>query len=282
MKEETFVSKVDGTPIFVRSWRPQAAARGLLIIAHGYKAHSGLYAWPAEQLAKAGLAVYALDHRGHGNSGGERYEATDVMQYVADVDQLVDLAKSREPGLPTFLLGHSAGGVIGCVYALEHQQKLAGLICESYAFGVYVPNFGLQALKGLSHVAPHLHVVDLKNELFSRDPKVVDAIAHDPLIPQISYPVDTVAALVRATERIRAEFANITLPVLILHGTADKLTEPAGSQLFFDSTGSKDKTLKLYDGYFHDPLADVGREQVLADLQAWLEARASVAPVATA
>ncbi|HEX5658340.1 MAG TPA: alpha/beta hydrolase [Polyangiales bacterium] len=282
MKDESFVSTVDGTKIFVRSWRPSGTPRALVVISHGFKAYGGLYTWTAEQLAKAGFVVYAHDHRGHGESGGDRYEATDIQHFVTDLDHVVDLAKSRDPGLQTFLLGHSAGGVIGCVYALEHQEKLAGFVCESYAFGVYVPALGLQALKGLSHVAPHLHVVDVKNKLFSRDPKVVAALDHDPLIPQINYPAGTVAAMVRGTERIRAEFAKITLPVLIVHGSEDKVTEPAGSKLFFESTGAKDKTLKIYDGYYHDLLADEGREVPLADIQAWFEARISVAPVVSA
>jgi alpha-beta hydrolase superfamily lysophospholipase len=279
MKDETFTSKTDGTKIFVRSWKPSGPARALLVIAHGFKAHGGLYAWTAEQFLKHGIAVYAIDHRGHGNSGGDRYEATHIDEFVADLDQLIDLAKGRDPGLPTFLLGHSAGGVMGCVYALEHQAKLAGFICESYALGVFAPDFALAALKGLSHVAPHLHVLDLKNKLFSRDPAVVEALDNDPLIPQMNYPSGTVAALVRATERVKAEFSSITLPVLIVHGTEDKATEPAGSQLFYDHTGSKDKTLKLYEGHFHDLLADLGKEQPIADMIDWVEARIGVAAV---
>ncbi len=282
MKDESFVSVVDGTKIFVRSWRPQGAARGLLVISHGFKAYGGLYTWFAEQAAKAGLVVYAHDHRGHGNSGGDRYESNDVNQFVTDLDSVVDLAKGRDPGLPTFLLGHSAGGVIGCIYALEHQDKLAGFLCESYAFGVFAPEIALQVLKGLSHVVPHLHVLDLKNKLFSRDPKVVDALDHDPLIPQLKYPTDTVAALVRGTERIRAEFGKITLPVLIMHGTEDKVTEPAGSKLFFESTGSRDKTLKLYEGYAHDLLADVGKEAVASDMLSWIDVHIGASSVVNA
>jgi acylglycerol lipase len=282
MKEETFVSNVDGISIAFRSWRPQGPARAVTVISHGFKAHGGLYAWTAEQLVKSGFAVYSIDHRGHGRSAGDRYEATHIDHFVADLDQLVELTKGREPGLPTFLLGHSAGGVMSCVYALEHQAKLAGLICESYALGVYAPAIALAALKGLSHVAPHLHVLDLKNKLFSRDPAVVEALDNDPLIPQMNYPTGTVAAMVRGTERVRAEFGLITLPVLIMHGTEDKVTEPAGSQLFYDHAGSQDKTLKLYEGHFHDLLADSGKEQPLADILAWLDAHISVAPVATA
>lgn len=281
MKIETFVSKVDGLKIAVHSVRPQGPARGVVVISHGFKSHGGQYGWAAEQLAGRGLSVYAIDHRGHGESGGERYEATHVDEFVADLDQLVDLAREREPGLPVFLLGHSAGGVMGCVYVLEHQAKLTGFICESYALGVYASNIALAALKGLSHIAPHLHVLDLKNEYFSRDPAVVARLDSDPLTPQMNYPTGTVAAMVRATERVRESFAQITLPVLILHGTEDKVTEPSGSQLFHDNAGSKDKTLKLYEGHFHDLLADVGKEEPMGDILKWLDLHITVTPTAT-
>jgi acylglycerol lipase len=278
MKDETFASKKDGTKIYVRTWRPGGPARAVLIIVHGFKAHSGLYDGSAEQFAQRGLAVYALDHRGHGNSEGERYFAEHVSDFVDDLDQLVELVRSREPGLQLFMLGHSAGGVISCVYALEHQDKLAGLICESFAHEVPAPEFALSVIKGLSHIAPHLHVLDLKNKLFSRDPAFVKRMDEDPLIPQMNYPALTVAALVRADERLKQEFPLITLPVLILHGTEDKVTVPAGSQRFHDHAGSKDKTLRMYEGHAHDLLADLGKDQVMADITDWLEARIAPAP----
>jgi acylglycerol lipase len=272
MKDENFASNLDGTKIFFRNFRPTGPARALLIISHGFKAHSGLYAWAAEQLTKQGVSVYAIDHRGHGHSGGERYEVRDISEFVADLDQLVDLTRSREPGLPVFLLGHSAGGVMGCVYALEHQEKLAGFICESFALGVYAPGVALAALKALSRVLPHARVLDLKNKLFSRDPAVVRGLDLDPLIPQTKYPVGTVAAMVRGTERVKAGFASITLPLLIMHGSEDKVTEPAGSRLLYDHAGATDKTLKIYDAYFHDLLADVGKGRPMDDIVAWLDA----------
>ena len=167
------------------------------------------------------------------------------------------------------LLGHSAGGVISCVYTLEHQAKLAGLICESFAFQVAAPDFALAVVKGLSHIAPHAHVLRLKNEEFSRDPKVVQAMNDDPLIAHEMQPTKTVAELVRADERLKREFPLITLPVLILHGTADKVTKPGGSQLFYDSGRSADKTLKLYDGHVHDLLNDFGKESRDGDVKGW-------------
>jgi acylglycerol lipase len=261
-----------GLTINVRSWRPAGTPRAVVVICHGVKSHSGYYGWAADQLVAEGLAVYALDLHGRGKSDGERFYLEKFQDYLDDVDATMTLAKSREPGLPVFLLGHSAGGVISSVYTLEHQADLKGFICESFAFQVYAPDFALAVLKGLSHIAPHAHVLNLKTEDFSRDPAAVQAMHDDPLIAHEVQPTRTVAELVLADERLKREFPLITLPVLILHGTADKVTKPGGSQLFFDTAGSKDKTLKLYDGHAHDLLNDVDKDKVMSDIKQWINA----------
>jgi acylglycerol lipase len=272
MKTETFEG-AGGYKIFTRSWRPETQKpRAVVVIVHGFNSHSGHYLWVAEQLVAAGLAAYALDLRGRGKSDGDRFFAEKVSDYTDDVVTLVNLAKAREPGLPVFVLGHSAGGVISCVYALEHQAEIAGLICESFAFKVPAPDFALAVIKGISHIAPHARVLKLPNEGFSRDHKVVEALNSDPLIAHEVQPTQTVAAMVRADERLEKEFPLLKLPVLILHGKADKVTKPEGSQQFFDEVGSTDKTLKLYDGHVHDLLNDLGKEIVMADIQRWLDA----------
>lgn len=271
-KNEGAFESTGGLKIFYRSWRPDGAPRGVLAICHGFNAHSGQYDWAAQKFAASGLAVYALDLRGRGRSDGERFYVNDISEYVDDLNGLIKLAKTKEPRLPVFLLGHSAGGVTACVYALDHQSEIAGLICESFAYQTPAPDFAIAALKGLSHLAPHAHVLHLPNEAFSRDPVWVKSMNEDPFIAHETQPTRTVAALARADDRLKREFPQITLPVLIVHGTADKATKYQGSQFFHDTAGSKDKTLKLYEGHFHDLLADTGKEQVLADMQAWIDA----------
>lgn len=271
---EEKVSSAGGVQVFIRSWKPALPARAVVAIVHGVKSHGGYFRWAAEELAAAGIAVYALDLRGRGRSDGPRLYVEDIGEYTADVRTLVELAKSREPGLPVYLLGHSAGGVVSCVYALDHQDQLAGLICESFAFKVAAPNFALALVKWLSRIAPRLPVLRLRTADFSRDPAAVRAMIDDPLgVHREAQPASTVAALLRGAERLEREFPRITLPVLILHGTADRVTKPAGSQQFHQAAGSADKTLKLYDGHAHDLLNDHGREQVVADILAWLDAR---------
>ncbi len=270
--KEEFLESAGGLRIFTRSWRPEGPPRGVIILVHGFNSHSGYYLWAAEQLLASGLAVYALDLRGRGKSDGERYYIDKFAEYQSDVDALVKLARTRDAGLPLFMLGHSAGGVIACNYVLDHQADFAGLVCESFAYQVPAPDFALAVLKGLSHLAPHAHVLKLKKEDFSRDPKVTQALLDDPLLADEVQPTKTVAEMVRADERLKRDFRLFTLPLLIIHGTKDTVTRPEGSSEFQANAGSKDKTLKLYEGYFHDPLNDIGKEAVMDDIRAWLVA----------
>jgi acylglycerol lipase len=272
MKESTFEG-VGGLKIFTRSWQPDEKPCGVMVIVHGFNSHSGQYLWAAEQFTKNGLAVYALDLRGRGRSEGERYYVEKMDDFVEDVETLVKQAKSENPGLPVFMLGHSAGGVTACVYALDHQAEINGLICESFAYQLPVPEIVLTFLKGLSYITPHTHVFSLKNKDFTRDEKVVEEMNNDILIKGESQPAQTAAAMLHASERLKKEFSQIALPVLILHGTADKATKPSGSQHFYDAAGSNDKTLKLYEGHYHDLLNDLDKEIVMKDIQNWIDER---------
>ena len=268
---EEFIESDGGVRIFTRSWRPSSSPRAVVVICHGLNSHGGQYLWPAEQLVDNGFVVYALDLRGRGKSEGKRFYVEDVDDYVDDVDAVVRLARSRNPDLPIFLLGHSAGGVVSCVFTLEHESELAGLICESFAFEVPSSHLVLGAIKALSRVAPNLPVYRLKNEVFSRDPEAVERLKNDPLTAGEREPASTVAAFTRADERLELEFKRIHLPVLIMHGTDDRVTVPAGSQFFYEHVGSQDKTLMLYDGHFHDLLNDFGKESVMSDITQWID-----------
>ncbi|MGZ5772980.1 alpha/beta hydrolase [Ramlibacter sp.] len=267
-----------GGQLFFRSWTPAKAALGVVVIVPGFNSHSGPYAWAAGQLGDRGLCVYALDLRGRGKSDGERFYVQQFGDYVSDVDSLVHIVKSQQRGLPIFLLGHSAGGVVACLYAIEHQALLAGLVCESFAFEVPAPDIALAVLKGLDRIVPHAHVLRLMNEDFSRDQAVVADMNADPLIANEVQPTKTVAELVRADERLRKEFPLIRLPLLILHGTADRAAKPDGSRLFHELAGSADKTIRLYEGHVHDLLRDLDKERVLEDIAAWITERIPTVP----
>jgi acylglycerol lipase len=280
MKESSFAG-VGGLKIFTRSWLPEGNPRGVMILIHGFNAHSGYMVWPAEQFAANGLACYALDLRGRGKSEGERFYVEKFSDYLEDVDKLVSIAKAENPNLPVYVLGHSAGGVIATSYVFEHQAEIAGLICESFAYDVGLPDAVELILKGVSYLTPHLHVFSLKNADFSRFPEVVEAMNNDPLIANESQPAETAAEMLKAADRLTENFPKFTVPVLIIHGTADHVTQPAGSQRFYDMAGSPDKTLKLYENHYHDLLNDVDRELVMADIQSWIDQRLPVQTMVT-
>src|SRR5215475_8535447 len=138
-EHEEKIEGADGLKLFVRSWLPKETPRATVVIVPGFNSHSGYYGWVAEQLVAGGSGVYAVDLRGRGNSDGERFYVQKFEDYVDDVATFVTMAKGDHPGLPVFLLGHSAGGVVSCVYTLEHQAEINGLICESFAHEVPAP-----------------------------------------------------------------------------------------------------------------------------------------------
>ncbi len=271
MKEEDFSGR-HGTRIHFRSWRP-TAPKGVVVIAHGVNSHGGQYQWTGEQFLAAGYSVYAIDHRGRGKSEGPRFYIDEIADYTEDLGTLIQLAKSRDPGLKVFLLGHSAGGVIGTTWTLDHQTEIAGFICESFAYKVPAPGLVLAIVRFLGKIAPKLPVLKLHMKDFTRDPAALAKLEADPLCKGEVQPARTVAALLKATDRMKAEFSTLKLPLFILHGTLDKATVPAGSQEFHAAASSSDKTLKLYEGHFHDLLNDIGKEKVFADILGWINAR---------
>jgi acylglycerol lipase len=273
MENERTFDGVGGLKIATRSWRPEGAVRGIMILIHGFNSHSGYFAWPAEQFAGSGFAAYALDHRGRGKSEGERFYVERFSDWLEDLDKLVGIARSENPSVPVYVLGHSVGGVIASSYVFEHQTEISGLICESFAFDVGLPHLVQLALEGASYLVPHLPVYSLKNEIFSRDPDVVTQMNNDPLIANESQPAETASEVLKAAARLKENMPNFKVPVFIIHGTDDKATRPEGSQYFYDNVGSEDKTLKLYDGGYHDLLNDLDKELVMADILAWVNER---------
>jgi acylglycerol lipase len=282
MKNERTFEGVGGLKIAFRTWQPESAIRGIMILIHGFNSHSGYFAWPAEQFAGSGFASYALDHRGRGKSEGERWFVDQFSDWLGDVDKLVDIARSENPGVPVYVLGHSVGGVIGSSYVFEHQQEIAGLICESFAFDVGLPNLVQLAFEGVGYLAPHLPLYSLKNEIFSRNPDVVAQMNSDPLIANEKQPAETASEVLKAAARLKENMPKFKVPVFIIHGTDDKATLPRGSQYFYDNVGSEDKTLKLYEGGYHDLLNDIDKEIVMADILAWVNERVHTEVAATA
>lgn len=265
----------DGLALYARRWAGSEPARGVLVVVHGLKDHSDRYATFAGALARAGYAVYALDLRGHGRSAGPRVTVDDFDHYVADVARLLAHAQAEHPGLPTFVFGHSMGGVIVTTLVETRRPTLAGMILSAPAIGLDAPAFQAAGVVGIG-ATPGLGGLPLfepSTPEFSSRGEVVADMTRDPLIHNAGAPVHTAAELLGAMGRAWDRASQVTTPIVILHGTADRLTAPAASRDFLRRVSTPDRTLLLYDGAWHDLVHEPAAPQITTDVQAWMHAR---------
>jgi acylglycerol lipase len=272
----TFTGAAGGS-IHWRAWAAPAA-RAQVVIVHGYGEHGDRYRRLAERMAGEGFSVWANDHRGHGLSEGHRGVLTHLSDAVADVDRVVEMACAAQPGLPVFMLAHSMGGTIGLRYALDHQDKLTGLILSSAAVsleGLGVPRIQREAVKLVARIAPKLPVNRLAFEGISRDPEEVRIYMDDPLVYKGAQPARTVAELVQAMADLPDEVGQLQIPLLVIAGSADPIVPAAGSRDINERAGSSDKQMIVYEGFVHELINEPpeDRERVTRDLIDWLEAR---------
>jgi alpha-beta hydrolase superfamily lysophospholipase len=270
-----------GVRIYWQAWLPETEPRACIALAHGASEHSGRYAWTASKLVEAGYAVYALDHRGHGQSDGPRAVIDRMDNALADVGTLIELAAAEHPGTARpMLLGHSMGGCIALAFATRRQDELSALILSAPVAALETAS-PLQRIAGhvLSVIAPRLGVFPIDSSTVSRDPAVVAAYDADPLNHHGKLPARTVHELATEVARFPDSVSSLTLPLLVMVGTADKLVVPAGSEFVYETASSADKTIERYDGLYHELVHEPEREQVLADLTGWLGARTAAAAV---
>jgi acylglycerol lipase len=251
-----------------------AEPRAVVVLVHGASEHSGRYAHVAGRLLDEGYAVYALDHRGHGRSEGPRALIDRMASAVADLDSLVGVA-----GPPVFLLGHSMGGTVALAYALRHQDRLRGLVLSGPLAALEAaPAATRVAARILSALTPRLPLVSIDATLISRDPAVVRAYVEDPRVYHGKLPVRTVSELAGTIDALPDAVPAITIPTLIMYGTADGLCPPEGSLMLAERIGAADKTLLAYDGLYHEIFNEPEQERVLDDLCSWLAARVAAVP----
>jgi alpha-beta hydrolase superfamily lysophospholipase len=269
-----FLAGADTAQIYWQAWLPSGEPRAVVVIAHGIGEHSGRYGHVAARLTAAGFAAYALDHRGHGRSSGPRALIDRMDHAVADVDRFVTLAASRHAGRPLHLLGHSMGGAIAIAYALAHQERLRGLVLSSAAASLAsAPASARLEARVLGVVAPGAGTMEIDPSLISRDQAVVRAYREDPLVYRGKLPARTVAEIAATIEGFPAQVPELRLPLQVMAGTGDRIVSPSGSRMVHDRAGSPDRTLRLYDGLYHELFNEPERRVVLGDVTAWLDAR---------
>jgi acylglycerol lipase len=255
------------------AWAPDdGKPRAVVVIAHGFGEHSGRYAHVATRLTDNQDVVYALDHHGHGRSEGARGRI-DLQDAVTDLDHLVTVTKTRHPDTPTFLLGHSMGGAIALRYAMQHQARLTGLILSGPLAAIAGRKATQTIGKLLGTVAPGLGLAKISPDEVSRDPAVVKAYAEDPLVFHGAIPAQTVAEFVRHVETLRQDAQQLTVPTLLMYGTADTLADPSGSKMLATTIKATDLTTTPYEGLYHEILNEPEQDQVMDEVVAWINAR---------
>ncbi len=256
---------------------PAGSAAGVVLLAHGYAEHAGRYAHVAARLNRAGYAVHAVDHWGHGKSDGEGGFVPRFSVFTDGMAELLRRVEAEHGDTPRLLLGHSMGGLIATLFLIERQDAFAAAALSGPAIMPAAPPSGLTvALSSLlSRLLPRLGVLALDADGVSRDPAVVAAYRADPLVYTGKIGARLGKEMMDAMTRAQDGAGTIRLPILIQHGGADSLTAPDGSRFLFDHVASADKRLEIYPGLFHEIYNEPERDAVLDDLVAWFDAHAS-------
>jgi alpha-beta hydrolase superfamily lysophospholipase len=268
-------SGCDGTPLFYQAWLPRLSRpQAVLVNLHGLGDHSGLYPTLSSHFPSRDIGVYAYDMRGNGRSPGQRAYLRNWQEYRNDLHAFLERVRDWETGAPIFVLGNSLGGLVVLEYALDRPHGLAGVIAAAPPLGkLGVPPILMALGRAMSRIVPRfsLHVgMDLAG--LARDPGVIQNVLSDPFFHRrgtARLSTEVTAAITRVQERA----SDFSVPLLILHGSADRMVPPDGSREFFSKVRFSDRELREYPEAYHGLFADIGYQQVLADLEHWIEVR---------
>jgi acylglycerol lipase len=272
---EDQVIGAEGCPLFYQSWDPVGDARGLVLICPGIDDHSDRYPHLVEALTQHGYATVAYDHRGNGRSEGTRLHVDRFDQYVQDLATVRQQARTLWPSMPWFLFAHSMGSTVALSYLVQGLPSPDGLISSGTALKVgdgFSP-FLLMLNRALAGISPRLRLVSLPREGISRDEAWMAWSNSDPLVVRRPGTARLGTEILSTLETLRAQLDRIELPLLVLHGTADRLIDPEGAELLYRQAASSDKTLRLYEGAYHEVVNDLpdAREAALKEIVNWLD-----------
>ena len=263
------VSAADGVALWA-SKHPVDRPRAVIVIVHGLCEHAGRYDYVVSCLNGFGYSVYRFDNRGHGHSGGARGFVENYIQYVDDAELVVARAHQENPGLPVFMLGHSMGGFITAFYGIKYPESLTGQILSGAAV-ILSPL--VKDMEGFDYNAvPMDPIPNALAALVCRDPAVVQAYVEDPLVLKEFTMKLMGEVLITGAKELMLRMNQYGYPCLILHGGADQIVPPDASRYFYEHIASKDKTLKIYDGLYHEILNEPEKDLVLQDIHQWVEA----------
>ncbi|MGC9363343.1 MAG: lysophospholipase [Fidelibacterota bacterium] len=263
----------DAGELFEQAWMPNDQPRAVLLLVHGLGEHSGRYEHVAEYFTSKGIGIETIDLRGHGKSDGRRAYVDSFDDYLRDLDVFYKRAQERHYEAPLFLYGHSMGGTIAALYIITRQPEFKGLILSGILLkmGADISPLLIKMAAIVGKYAPKMKTTKLDSASISRDPEIVRDYDEDPLNYREGFPARTGYESILAAQRILTQTESLTLPILIMHGSADKITNPEGSRELYEGVHSTDKTLKFYDGFYHEIHNDPEKERVFSDIFHWLE-----------
>lgn len=273
---ETSYTTHDGLKLYLQAWMPEHSKAAVLIV-HGLGEHSSRYAHLAKKLVDKDVAVFTFDGRGHGKSCLPKPDVyfSDHEDYLKDIDALFGKVKTYVPNVPAFIFGHSMGGGLVAAYVLKYQPNAKGIVLSAAALKPAddVSKLLIAASLVVSKIAPRLKVLKLDSSKVSHDPAEVKKYDEDPLNYHEAIPARTGYELLRMMREIEQKAGQFKLPVLLLHGTGDMLTNPKGSEEFFGKISSHDKSFNKYPGLFHELVNEYEKEQIMGDIVKWIEER---------
>ncbi|MBB5163355.1 alpha/beta hydrolase [Mycobacterium sp. AZCC_0083] len=274
-RSERSFDGVGGVRIVYDVWTPDTDPLGVVILAHGYAEHARRYDHVAQRFGEGGLITYALDHRGHGRSGGKRVYLKNMSEYTDDFHHLVGIATAAHPELKRIVLGHSMGGGIVFAYGVEHPDDYSAMVLSGPAVFAQdaVSPVMITVAKVVGSLLPGLPVENLPADAVSRDPEVVAAYEADPLVFHGKLPAGIAKALIGVGERMPQRAASLTAPLLVVHGAEDKLIPVEGSRRLLECVGPIDAHLKVYPELYHEVFNEPEQALVLDDVVSWIEVR---------
>lgn len=269
--EESLTTR-DGARLYVRKHdaeRPLAE----LILVHGFGEHSGRYGPLIRHLVDRSYSVTAYDQRGHGQSDGLPGYIERFKSYEEDLENVVATVRSRTER-PLFIIAHSMGSLVTLRYLASRPAGIAGAVLSAplLAVAVRVPAHKAMIARVGAHVAPRLRLGnEIDPAVLSRDPEVGRAYASDPLVHHVISPRWFAEATAAMEEAILLA-PNVQVPLLVMHGTGDRLASADATKQSFSRLGSHDKLLKIYDGYYHELFNEPEKQQIYATVSEWLDA----------
>ena len=272
--EEGFLNENSDAHIYHQCWLPEGDVKAVMLVVHGLAEHCGRYMNLIDHFVPQGYAVYGFDLPGHGKSHGKRLYINRFKNYTQTLAAFLDKVRTLHNDAPLFLVGHSMGSLVSAVFLTRRQEDFAGAVlsgCGAVKIPDNISSATILAGKVFSVLLPKIGLIGLDANGVSRDPSVVKAYVEDPLVHNGKTTARLAAEILQAMGSIPGKAGRITLPILLLQGGADKLVDPAGGRMLFETVGSTDKTLKIYEGLYHEIFNEPERDQVLGDMQGWLE-----------